>query len=213
MTSFLQKPENEPLELTALLEPLGKFIPEWNRFYRSDPTRLCFFIFGCAGSSLLCRLFSSCCERGCSLVDVLGLLIVVASLVAERGLQGTQASVCPQVCSVIVVPRLWSTSSAVVMHRLSCSMACRIFPDQEWLLLPAMSSTIPHSGGSNKQHVGIQSVPIHFNCACWFKGEERNSKGRHSVFPGFSGMKGNQVSLLEDSCCLFQNEAATCVLI
>ena len=145
-----------------MLEPLGKFIPEWNRFSRSNPTRLCFFIFGCAGSSLLCSLFSSCCKRGCSLVAVLGLLIVVASLVAERGLQGTQASVCWQACSVIVVPGLWSTSSAVVMHRLSCSMACRIVPDQEWLLLPAVSSTIPHSGGSNKWHVGDPKCPHSF---------------------------------------------------
>ena len=85
-------------------------------------------------------------------------------------------------------------------------MAHGIFPDQEWLLLPAMSSTIPDSGVSNKWHVGIQSVPIHLNCVCWFKGEERDSKGRCSVFPGFRGMEGNQtqVSLLE---------AATCVLM
>ena len=61
-------------------------------------------------------------------------------------------------------------------------MAHGIFPDQEWLLLPAMSSAIPDSGVSNKWHVGIQSVPIHLNCVCWFKGEERDSKGRCSVF-------------------------------
>ena len=64
------------------------------------------FTFHCVGSSLLCRLFSSCCERACSVVAVLELLIVVASLVAERGLQGTQASVLWHVCSGLVVPGL-----------------------------------------------------------------------------------------------------------
>ena len=43
------------------------------------------FIFGCVGSSLLQRAFSSCCERGLLLVAVRGLLTAVASLVAEHG--------------------------------------------------------------------------------------------------------------------------------
>ena len=47
------------------------------------------FIFGRAGSSLLRGLSSSCSELGYSLVVVCGFLIVVASLVVERGLQGT----------------------------------------------------------------------------------------------------------------------------
>ena len=34
--------------------------------------------------------------------------------------------------SVSVAPRLWSTGSVVVAHRLSCSKVCGIFPDQEW---------------------------------------------------------------------------------
>ena len=44
------------------------------------------FIFGCVGSSLLCVAFSSCGERGLLFVAVRGLLIVVASFVAEHGL-------------------------------------------------------------------------------------------------------------------------------
>ena len=45
------------------------------------------FIFGCIGSSLLCtRAFSSCGERGLLFVAVRGLVIAVASLVAEHGL-------------------------------------------------------------------------------------------------------------------------------
>ena len=42
-------------------------------------------IFGCAGSLLLCGLFLVAVSRGCSLVAVCGLLIVVASLGVEQG--------------------------------------------------------------------------------------------------------------------------------
>ena len=45
---------------------------------------VCFF--GCAGSSLLQGLFSSCGERGLLFIEVLGLLVAVASLVAEHRL-------------------------------------------------------------------------------------------------------------------------------
>ena len=44
------------------------------------------FSFGCAGSSLLCRFFSSCSEPGLLFVIVCGLLTLVASLVAEHSL-------------------------------------------------------------------------------------------------------------------------------
>ena len=57
------------------------------------------FIFGCAGSSVLSGLLSSCVRR---------LLIAVTSI-AERGLYGV--------------------GSVAVAHRLSCSTACGIFPD------------------------------------------------------------------------------------
>ena len=42
--------------------------------------------FGCAESSLLGTLLSSCLEQGQSLIVVCGLLVVVASLGAEHGL-------------------------------------------------------------------------------------------------------------------------------
>ena len=45
------------------------------------------FIFGCFGSLLLCTAFSSCDEGGLLFVPVHRLLIAVASLVAEQGLQ------------------------------------------------------------------------------------------------------------------------------
>ena len=66
--------------------------------------------FGCAESSLLCRFFSSCGERGLLFIAVCRLL-VVASLVAEHELWGMRASV-------------------VVAHWLSFPEACTIFPDQ-----------------------------------------------------------------------------------
>ena len=59
----------------------------------------------CAGFSLIME------SGGYSPVSVCRLLTAVASLVAELGLQSMQASV-------------------VVVHRLSCSAACGIFPDQ-----------------------------------------------------------------------------------
>ena len=54
-----------------------------------------FIYFGCAGSSLLHELFSSCGEQGNSLVAVAmqKLLIAVASFVAEHGSSGVWASV------------------------------------------------------------------------------------------------------------------------
>ena len=50
------------------------------------------FIFGCAGSSLLHGLFSSCDKQGATLAVVCWLLIAEAFLVAELGFQGTRAS-------------------------------------------------------------------------------------------------------------------------
>ena len=43
---------------------------------------------------------------------------------------GAQASVVWHVGSIAVVPKLKSTSSIVEAHKLSCSIACGIFPDQ-----------------------------------------------------------------------------------
>ena len=71
----------------------------------------------CSGSSLVVVSGAN------SLVLVRGLLIVVASLVAEHRLQGMPAS-------VVVIHGLQSTGSIAVVHRLSCTMAGGIFPDQ-----------------------------------------------------------------------------------
>ena len=63
-----------------------------------------FFIFGYAGSSLLCGAFLQFQQMGATatLVAVCGVLITVTSLVAEPRLQGTQASVV-----VMCAQKLW----------------------------------------------------------------------------------------------------------
>ena len=58
------------------------------------------------------RAFSSCGERGLLFVAVRGLLIAVASVVAEHGLYGTRAS-------VVVARRLSSCGSWTLERRLS----------------------------------------------------------------------------------------------
>ena len=100
------------------------------------------FVAAC-GLSLV--VFSSCCEQGLLFVAVHGLLIAVASLVAES--RGVRAS-------VVVACGLWSAGSAAVAHGLSCSVACEIFPDQ----------------GSNPcpLHWQVVSQPLHHQGSpCW----------------------------------------------
>ena len=73
------------------------------------------FIYGCAGSSFaVCRLSLVAASRGYSLVAVRGLLIAVASVVAEQRLYSAQASV----------------DSVIVVHGLSCPTTCEIFLDR-----------------------------------------------------------------------------------
>ena len=60
-----------------------------------------FFVFGCAGSSLLCGLSSSCSKRGCSLVVVHGLLTAVDSLL-EHGLQAQGLQQLQSIGSIVV---------------------------------------------------------------------------------------------------------------
>ena len=81
------------------------------------------FIFGCAGSSLLCGLFSHCGEQG---------------LPSSCGVWGSHCggfSCCGawslgHTGSVVVVPGPKSTHSIIMALRLSCSVTCGIIPDQ-----------------------------------------------------------------------------------
>ena len=95
---------------------------------------------------LLTVLGLHCCTgffSGYSLAEVCGLLIVVASPVEEHRPQGMWASAA-------AVPGLQSTGSVVVVHALSCPVACGIFPDQgSNLCLPhwqADSLPLSHQG-------------------------------------------------------------------
>ena len=47
--------------------------------------KICLFVYDCAGSSLLCRLSLAAASRGYCLAVVHGLLIAIASLVAQHG--------------------------------------------------------------------------------------------------------------------------------
>ena len=80
---------------------------------------------------------------GYSLAVVCGLLVVVASPVAEQGLQGVRASV-------------------VVVHRLSCSAACGIFLDQgsNLCLLHWQEDSLP----LNDQGSPVLKVALYINC-------------------------------------------------
>ena len=68
-------------------------------------------LLNCSGSSLLCAGFLQLCPSEATLVAVRGLLIAVASLVMKHRPQGVRASV-------------------LVVHLLSCSAPCGIFPEQ-----------------------------------------------------------------------------------
>ena len=72
---------------------------------------------GCCAVSLVAG------SGGYFLVAVPGLLVVVASFVVERGLQGVLAS-------AFVAPRLSIVGLEFVMHRLGFSGALGMLPDQ-----------------------------------------------------------------------------------
>ena len=76
------------------------------------------------------QAFSSCSKWGLLFVVELGLLIAVASLVAEHGLQACGLQQLWHAGSVAVAHGLQSAGSVVVAQGLSCSVACGIFPDQ-----------------------------------------------------------------------------------
>ena len=81
--------------------------------------------------------FSSCGERGYSLVAVQGLLIVVASRCEARAL-GTQASVVRLAGSIVVV------------HGLSCPIAYGILVDQGEPISSALASGFLTTGPPGK---------------------------------------------------------------
>ena len=113
-----------------------------------------FIYLCCARSSLLHGLFSSCWEQGLLFVSVRGLLL----------LQST-GSRCTGFSSCGTWTQLWLTSSRAssvgVVHGLSCSEACGIFPDQGWNLchLHWQLDSLPlsHQGSP---HLALLFLPI-----------------------------------------------------
>ena len=73
---------------------------------------------------------SSCGEQGLLFIAVCRLLIAMASFVAEHELQARSLQQLQHEDSVLVARGLQSAGSVVVVHGLSCSAACGIFPDQ-----------------------------------------------------------------------------------
>ena len=77
------------------------------------------------------QTFYSCGERGYSLVDVRGLLMQWLLLLWSKGSRARKFQWLWHTGSVIVIPRLQSTDSIVVVPGLSSStVACGIFLDQ-----------------------------------------------------------------------------------
>ena len=91
---------------------------------------LFYFIIGCLGLPCCTQAFSSCNERGLLFVVVRRLLIAVASLAVEHGIQACGLQQLWHVGSVVVARGLQSAGSVVVVHGLSCSTARGIFLDE-----------------------------------------------------------------------------------
>ena len=89
-----------------------------------------FFFSAALGLRRCAWALSSCREQGLLFVAVCGLLMAVASLVAEHRLLVHGLQYLWHKVSVVVARGLWSAGSVVVAHRLSRSVACGIFPNQ-----------------------------------------------------------------------------------
>ena len=76
---------------------------------------VCVCVFGCAGSSLLHGLFSTCSVRA-------------SSVTTGSRTCGLQES--PHMGSVVAASGLQSTDPIVVAHGLSCFVVCGMFPDR-----------------------------------------------------------------------------------
>ena len=72
---------------------------------------------------------------------------MVASLVAELGLEGVWTPMLRHMSSVVAAPGLSSTGSVVGAPRFSCSRSCGILPDQgsNWHLLSWQVDCLPLS--------------------------------------------------------------------
>ena len=114
------------------------------------------------------RAFSSCGEWGLLFVAVRRLLIAVASLVVEHGLQARRLQQLWHVGSVVVARGLQSTGSVVVVHELSCSTTCGIFADQgsnpcalHWQV---DSQPLRHQGSPGQAFLNLTAELFTYHC-------------------------------------------------
>ena len=109
------------------------------------------FIFVCVGSSLLCVGFLQLFRAGAT-------LHCGARASHCGGFSCFRARDLGARASVVLARGLWSAGSVVVVHGLSCSAACGIFPDQGSNSCPLhwqMDSYPLHHQGSPKHLVSI----------------------------------------------------------
>ena len=88
------------------------------------------FTYGCVGSSLLGGLLFSYSKWGLLLLHRAGFSSQWLLLLPSTGSRVCGLQQLRHTGSVVVAPKLQSTGSRVVVHRLSCSKAYGIFPDQ-----------------------------------------------------------------------------------
>ena len=118
-----------PVHLYQNQLPLQHFNPRgWNDYVFF----VCLFVFfGCIGSSLLRRLSLVAVSGGYSLLQCTGFSLQWLLLLQSTGSRRVGFSRCDAWASVVVAHGLWSAGSVIVVHGLSCSAACGIFPDQD----------------------------------------------------------------------------------
>ena len=107
----------------------------------SDFKKNCIYFLAALGLRCCVWAFSSCSERGLLFVAVHRLLIAVASLVVEHGLQVPQAS-------VVVAQGLSSCASRALEHRLSsCGAWAQLFRGMWDLPRPGLEPVCPALAG------------------------------------------------------------------
>ena len=89
-------------------------------------------LHGCESFSLVIA------SGGYSLAVMHGFLIAVALGTWNMGSRALGLQFLQHMGSVVIAPRLYSTGSIAVGHRLSCSVACGVFPDE------ASNPCLPH---------------------------------------------------------------------
>ena len=105
-------------------------------FFLNKSIYFIYLFLAALGLRCCMQALPSCGERGPLFTVVCGLLVAVASLVAEHGLQVCGLQQLWHMGSVVMAHGLQSSGSVVVVHGLSCSTACGIIPDQGLNLCP-----------------------------------------------------------------------------